>query len=56
MWCTKGHNFVPAVGDVINPWNPNIREYVDLDILRLIIEGDEDLSARLDKIMGWLLE
>ena len=55
-----------SLGDAINPWNANLHEYVDSDLdilLRLIIfynddfgiEGD-DLSTRLDKIMGWLLE
>jgi hypothetical protein len=52
------------VGDVMHLWNPNIYEYEDDHILRLIIfynddfgiKGDQELYARIVKVERWLRE
>jgi hypothetical protein len=59
-------NFEPnaAVGDVPNPWNPDLCSYQHLDILKLVIFYNDDfgivagdlLSVRIFKVRLWLLE
>jgi hypothetical protein len=59
-------NFQPnaAVGDVPNPWNPNIDAYQHLDILQLIIFYNDDfgiiagdpITTRRSKVRTWLID
>lgn len=59
-------NYQPnaAVGDVPNPWNPNLDTYQHLDILQLVIFYNDDFSiiagdpiaTRIYKVRTWLVE
>lgn len=59
-------NFQPnaAVGDIPNPWNPNIDAYQHLDILQLVIFYNDDfgiiagdpVATRRYKVRTWLVE
>jgi hypothetical protein len=53
-----------AVGDVPNPWNPQIDAYQHLDILRLVIFYNDDFGivagdpvhVRRQQVRTWLVE
>jgi len=59
-------NYQPgaAIGDVPNPWNPDVEGYELLDILQLVIENNDNFGINpgdsvdvgRDKVRSWLVE